>query len=57
MQENAGDISLGEEDYAELRSQISTYMSSFSDMEFDSVYNFKTNVDSTILGACQPEYD
>lgn len=49
LQENAGDISLGEEDYAELRSQISTYMSSFSDMEFDSVYNFKTNVDSTIL--------
>ena len=49
LQENAGDISLGEEDYTELRSQISTYMSSFSDMEFDSVYNFKTNVDSTIL--------
>ena len=49
LQENAGEVSLSEEDYAELRSQISTYVSSLSDMEFNSVYNFKTNVDSAIL--------
>ena len=49
LQENAGDITLEEADYAELRSQISTYLSSFSDMDFHSVYNFKTDVDSTIL--------
>ncbi len=49
LQENADEISLTEENYTELRSQISTYMAGFSDMEFDSIYNFKTNIDSTIL--------
>ena len=49
LKENAGDVSLSEEDYTELRSQIGTYTSSFSDMDFNSVYNFKTNIDSTIL--------
>ena len=49
LEESAGEISLGEEDYSEIRSSISSYQSNYSDMNFAEVYDFKANVDSAIL--------
>lgn len=49
MKDNAGEMSLSEEDYSQLRSEIAAYMSSISDMNFGEVYNFKTGIDAAIL--------
>ena len=49
LEESAGEMSLDEEDYTEIRSSISSYLSNYSDMRFEDVYSFKTNVDSAIL--------
>ena len=49
LEESAGELSLDEEDYTEIRSSISSYLSNYSDMRFEDVYSFKTNVDSAIL--------
>ena len=49
MKDNAGEMSLSEEDYSQLRSEIAAYMSSISDMNFREVYNFKTGIDAAIL--------
>ena len=49
LNESAGDLSLDEEDYSEIRADISSYLGNYSDMDFREVYDFKTNVDSAIL--------
>lgn len=49
LKESAGDLSLDEDDYSEIRSNVSSYLSNYSDMNFEEVYNFKTSVDSAIL--------
>ena len=49
LEETAGDMSLGEEDYSKIRSVISSYQGNYSDMDFESVYSFQTTIDSAIL--------
>ena len=49
LEESAGELNLSDSDYTELRADISSYLNSFSDMDFGGVYDFKTNVDSAIL--------
>ncbi len=49
LEESSGDLSLDEEDYSEIRSGVSSFLGNYSDMSFESVYSFKTNVDSAIL--------
>lgn len=49
LKESAGELSLSEEDYAQLRSEITTYMSNASDMNFAQVYDFKAGIDASIL--------
>lgn len=49
LQESAGELNLSEEDYSELRSDITSFQSSYSDLNFEEVYDFKTDVDSAIL--------
>ena len=41
LKENAKGLSLNEEDYGQIRSEISAYMSNASDMNFGEVYDFK----------------
>ena len=49
LKESAGELSLSEEDYGQLRSEITTYMSNTSDMNFAQVYDFKTSINASIL--------
>ena len=49
LKESAQELSLSEDDYAQIRSEISTYMGTASDNQFREVYDFKTSVDATIL--------
>ena len=49
LKDNAEELSLSEEDYSKLRSEVATYMSNVSDMNFSEVYDFKTSIDATIL--------
>jgi hypothetical protein len=49
LKSSAQEISLNEDDYTELRSEIAAYLDDASDMQFDSVYDFKTDVDASIL--------
>lgn len=49
MKDNAEELSLNEDDYSQLRSEIAAYMSNVSDMNFSEVYDFKTSIDASIL--------
>ncbi len=49
LQESAGELSLDDADYSEIRASVNSYLSNYSDMSFDEVYDFKTNVNSAIL--------
>ena len=49
LQENSGELNLGENDYNEIRSEISSYLSNASDMEFQKVYEFQSDVNTAIL--------
>ncbi len=49
LKDSAGELSLSEEDYNQIRSEIAVYMSNASDMNFSEVYDFKTGIDATIL--------
>ena len=49
LQENSGELNLGENDYNEIRSEISSYLSNASDMEFQKVYEFQSDVNTVIL--------
>ncbi len=49
LKENAQGVQLGDEDYAQIRGEIASYLSNTSDMNFREVYDFKTGVDATIL--------
>lgn len=49
LKENAQEMNLSEEDYAQLRSEIASYLGNTSDMNFNEVYDFKTNMNSAIL--------
>ncbi len=49
LKESAGELNLDKDDYSQIRSDISSYLSSYSDMDFGETYSFKTNVDSAIL--------
>lgn len=49
LKESAGELNLSEDDYMSLRSEINSYISNYSDMDFQSVYSFQTNMDGTIL--------
>ncbi len=41
--------SLSDKDIIKINSYISNYLSEYNDMNFDYVYDFKTNLDSTVL--------
>ena len=49
LKDSAGELSLSEEDYNQIRSEIAVYMSNASDMNFSEVYDFKTGINATIL--------
>lgn len=49
LKESSEELSLSDEDYEKLRSEITTYMSNASDMNFAEVYDFKTGIDASIL--------
>lgn len=49
LKENAQDMQLGKEDYAQIRGEIASYMGMASDMDFDEVYAFKTDVNASVL--------
>lgn len=49
IKESAQEISLSDEDYSQLRSEITAYMNNASDMNFLEVYDFKTTIDASIL--------
>lgn len=49
LKENAEELSLGEEDYAQIRSQITGYLSNASDLDFAKVYEFKSSIDASVL--------
>lgn len=49
MKENIQELNLSNEDYNQLRGEITTYMSNASDMNFSEVYDFKSGLDASIL--------
>ena len=49
VKESAQGLTLSEEDYGQLRGEIMTYMSNFSDMNFSEVYDFKIAMDASVL--------
>ncbi len=49
LKENAKDMQLGDEDYTQIRSEIEAFLGSASDMNFDQVYAFKTDVNASVL--------
>lgn len=46
---NLGENSLNERELAEFRSEISNFMHSFNDVQYDSVYDFKYSLKNTVL--------
>lgn len=49
LSDDMQDLNLSKEDYAQLRSEVSSYMGNATDLDFGGVYNFKNSVDSSIL--------
>lgn len=46
---NKENLTLSENDMNKIKSQIMAYIGSYDNMEFDNVYNFKTNIEATVL--------
>lgn len=49
LSDSAGEVSFSDEDYDTIRSDITAYLNTSSDMKFSEVYDFKTTVNGTIL--------
>lgn len=49
IQQNAENVDLTDDDFSMIRSEISSYMSSYSDLDFAAVYNFQGSVESSVM--------
>ena len=49
LQESAEGVNLSEENYASLRSQVTSYVSGMSDMDFSKLYDFKYAINVSVL--------
>lgn len=49
LKENAKEMQLDEEDYAQIRGDIAAYLGTASDMDFRQIYDFKTNINANVL--------
>lgn len=49
IQQNAEDVDLTDENFSIIRSEISSYMSQYKDLEFYEVYDFQSSIESSIM--------
>lgn len=49
IQQNAENVDLTDDDFSMIRSEIRSYMGSYSDLNFADVYNFQSSVESSVM--------
>lgn len=49
IQQNAENVDLTDDDFSMIRSEISSYMSGYSDLNFADAYNFQSSVENSVM--------